>query len=71
MWRAFLAHPEMVGWNQRDLAQRFSTDTMNVTHPTAHRIRIWIMSHPRPLAPPIISDAIAEDLKEWRKETSL
>lgn|SRR6266849_8302158 len=66
MWRAFLADPDMVGWSQRDLAERFGT-----THPTAHRIRLWIMSFPRPLAPPIVSDKIAKDIEEWRKTTKL
>lgn len=67
MWRAFLADPEMIGWSARRLAVPFP----GVSHVTAHRIRMWIMSFPRPLGPPIISDAIAEKLKKWRKTMPL
>jgi hypothetical protein len=62
MWRAFLANPARAGWSQRRLATMFG-----INHAPAHRVRLWIMSFPRPPAPPIVSDKIAEDLKEWRK----
>jgi hypothetical protein len=49
MWRAFLADPAMIGWSARRLAALFP----KVSHVTAHRIRMWIMERPRPLAPPL------------------
>lgn len=66
MWQAFLADPKMIEWSGRELKKRFPL----VSHVTAHRIRMWIMEQPRPLAPPIISDAIATKIKKWRKKTS-
>jgi hypothetical protein len=68
MWRAFIAEPEMVAWSFRQLAERFSTSDARVSYITAHRIRMWIVEHPRPLGPPIVSDEIAEKLREWRKK---
>jgi hypothetical protein len=67
MWRAFIDDPEMAGWSARKLKARFP----DVSHVTAHAIRMWIMSLPRPPGPPIISDATAAKLKRWRKKFSL